>query len=246
MHRILLVEDEHHIAKLVNHNLIKEGYEVEHVTHGDEAFNKYFENDYDLIILDLMLPGLDGLEVCRKIRGNSSLHIPVIMLTAKSDEIEKIVGLEMGADDYVTKPFSPRELLARVKAQLRGRTKELTDEKSQDNSNKIFDQRDKSEDVKKNGPLSIKPEKYRAYIENQELQLTPKEFELLNIMVTNSGQVLTREKLLEKIWGYDFLGDTRTVDVHIRHLRQKISEAGGPPDLVETVRGIGYRLKEME
>jgi len=153
------------------------------------------------------------------------------MLTAKSHEVDKIVGLEMGADDYVTKPFSPRELIARIKAQLRGR-KELQTKSEDPPSMKI-------------GQLTIYPEKYRAFVNNRELKLTPKEFELLKFLATNRGQVFTRDVLLNRIWGYEYFGDTRTVDVHVRHLRQKLQDLGSP-NIIETVRGIGYRFKEME
>lgn len=239
--KILLVEDENHIAKLILHHLNKEGYQITHVTHGDEALEKFDRYDFALVILDLMLPGIDGLEVCRKIRENSSKHVPIIMLTAKSDEVDKIVGLEMGADDYVTKPFSPRELTARVKAQLRGRVFEKRSKNGQEIAHS-----DKKTTVYKIGELVIKTEQYKAFVDDKELNLTPKEFELLKFLAKHPNHVFTRDHLLEQIWGFDFFGDTRTVDVHIRHIRQKINETGGSAGLIETVRGVGYCLSETE
>ena len=229
--KVLLVEDELHIARLISHHLEKNDFELIHLTHGDRALEKFEEEEFDLLLLDLMLPGMDGLEICRKIREKSEKHVPIIMLTAKSHEVDKIVGLEMGADDYVTKPFSPRELISRIKAQLRGR-KELQTKSEAPPSMKI-------------GQLTIYPEKYRAFVNNRELKLTPKEFELLKFLATNRGQVFTRDVLLNRIWGYEYFGDTRTVDVHVRHLRQKLQDLGSP-NIIETVRGIGYRFKEME
>ncbi len=248
MANILIVEDDHHIARLITHHLDKMGHDLTHVTHGDEALSIFLSETFDLVILDLMLPGMDGLEICRQMRGRSGdRHIPVIMLTAKNEEVDKIVGLEMGADDYMTKPFSPRELTARVKAQLRGRKSDQIIDSSDPNSSEVLDRQEQSSNASYYaGPLQIFPDKYQVYTPKDELKLTPKEFELLKLLSSNPGQVFTRDRVLEKIWGYDYLGDTRTVDVHIRHLRQKIAEHGCDPDMIGTVRGVGYRFQGKE
>lgn len=240
--KILLVEDDKHIAKLLTYSLEKEGYKITHKIRGDDALEILFKEEFDLVILDLMLPGISGLDFCRRVREyKKEPYLPIIMLTAKDEETDKIVGLEIGANDYVTKPFSPKELTARVKAHLRSKSKinpkETIDQEG--NENKSIS----TEEITI-GALALNPAKYRAKIDNIQLSLTPKEFELLLLLANNPGQVFTRDTLLEKIWGFDYEGDTRTVDVHIRHLRQKIQEAGYSQVLVETVRGVGYRLKE--
>jgi two-component system, OmpR family, alkaline phosphatase synthesis response regulator PhoP len=179
-----------------------------------------------------MLPNMDGLEVCRALKQDVNLHsIPIIMLTARAEEIDTILGLELGADDYIKKPFSPRELVARVKARLRA-ISILEAEKEAGASAYIF----------KN--LTILPDQYEAFLADVKLELTPKEFELLKIMAVNKGKVFSREVLLEQVWGYEFSGDTRTVDVHIRHLRQKLHDDSSLPQYIETVRGVGYRFME--
>ncbi len=230
--KILIVDDEVHILQLVRFNLEKEGYTVIEALDGQQACNIIKQEKPDLIILDLMLPKMDGFEVCRFIQKDSEIgDIPIIMLTARSEEIDKILGLEIGADDYVTKPFSPRELLARVKARLRRISHRDTTPGSND------------ETIKFQG-LTIDPERFEVYLYDRKLDLTPKEFELLRYLAKNRGRVLTRDMLLEKIWGYEYIGDSRTVDVHIRHLRQKMEPTPESPKYIETVRGIGYKFKE--
>ncbi|UMZ74250.1 response regulator [Natranaerofaba carboxydovora] len=252
--KILLVEDDKHIARLVTYNLEKEGYQVTHEIRGDKAIELLYQNDFDLVVLDIMLPGISGLDFCRKAREyKKEPYLPIIMLTAKNEETDKIVGLEMGANDYVTKPFSPKELTARVKAQLR--SKFHINAIENETSSKAKTGKEKSENESSSeinndeiivGSLILNPKKYRAKIANILLNLTPKEFELLMLLATSPGQVFTRDLLLEKIWGFDYEGDTRTVDVHIRHIRQKIQETGYNKVIIETVRGVGYRLKEPE
>lgn len=231
--KILVVDDELHIVELIKFNLEKEGYTVIKAYDGKTAVDKAVMEKPDIVLLDVMLPEMDGFEVCRTLQGNeSTCGIPIIMLTAKGEEIDKVLGLEMGADDYVTKPFSPRELMARVKARLRRLPTGGTAETPNKNVIAI-------------GNLEINTEKFTVYLDNQKLDFTPKEFELLKLLALNPGKVLTREQLLEKIWGYGFVGDTRTVDVHIRHIRKKIESEKGPK-YIETVRGVGYKFKEMK
>jgi len=230
---ILVVDDERHIVELVRFNLEKEGYQVITAQDGLEACKMAKQDKPDLVILDVMLPGMDGFEVCRTIQKDSEIaEIPIIMLTARTEEIDKILGLEIGADDYMTKPFSPRELLARVKARLR-RTARKADSGLSGNG------------VIKTSGLVIDPERFEVFLDGIRLELTPKEFELLRFLARSPGKVLTRDFLLENIWGYEYLGDTRTVDVHIRHLRQKIEVDPANPKYIETVRGIGYKFKEQ-
>ena len=231
-YKILVVDDEDYIVELVRFNLEKEGYLVITASNGEEALNLVANERPDLILLDIMLPNIDGLEVCRTLKQNSEFNaIPIIMLTAKGDEIDTVLGLEMGADDYIKKPFSPREVIARVKARLRA-LKVLEAEKVVGEKAYVIKE------------LIVVPEKYEAFIGETKLELTPKEFELLSLMVANQGKVFTREALLEKVWGYEYSGDTRTVDVHIRHLRQKLNDDSNFPDYIETVRGVGYRFVE--
>lgn len=230
--KILVVDDETYIVELVKFNLEKEGYKVVVANDGLSALEKVKSELPDLIILDIMLPKMDGLEVCRTLKLNLEYNsIPIIMLTAKGEEFDTVLGLEMGADDYIKKPFSPRELVARVKARLRA-LKILQAEKAM--GKKVYVYKD----------LLVIPEKYEAFIGEKKLELTPKEFELLGLLISNQGRVFTREALLEKVWGYEYSGDTRTVDVHIRHLRQKLSDDSAYPDYIETVRGVGYRFAE--
>jgi len=222
--KILVVEDDPSIRELLQYNLEREGFEVRLTADGLKGLEEVQTKWPDLVILDLMLPGKDGLEILRIMRADNKLmSIPVIMLTAKGEEIDRVLGLELGADDYVTKPFSTREVVARVKALLRRvRTVE------NDVDNKLT-----------RGPLTINVENYEATLGDKKLELTPKEFQLLHLLASRPGKVFTRDFLLEHVWGYDYLGDSRTVDVHIRHLRQKVEE-----DLIETVRGVGYKFKE--
>lgn len=224
---VLIVDDEANIRELVKFNLIKESYCVLEAVDGAMALSLARMDRPDLIILDLMLPGLNGLEVCRTLKSSQEMRsIPIIMLTAKDDEIDKIIGLELGADDYMTKPFSPRELIARIKAVLRRSQKDST-----------------SDGQLTLGKLTLNLPSYEAYADKEKLELTPKEYELLKLFVTNVGKTFTREQLMEKIWGYDYFGETRTVDVHIRHLRIKLSVLPEIADSLETVRGIGYKLR---
>lgn len=223
-----MVDDEEPIQELLRFNLEKEGYLVCVAKDGQEAL-KHVENDQpDLIVLDLMLPGMDGLEVCRKLRSNPKFQqIPIIMLTAKGEEIDKVLGLELGADDYMTKPFSPRELLARIKARLR-----------RPNSQEEADAQ-----IIIRGELRVDVTGFRVHVRGEETELTAKEFELLRVLVAHPGKVYSREELLERIWGYEYDGDTRTVDVHVRHLRLKVERDPSNPEYIETLRGIGYRFK---
>lgn len=226
--KILVVDDEAHIRELIRFNLEKEGLVVVEAVDGAAAVKSARAEKPDLVVLDLMLPNIDGLEVCRSLKKDVELSgIPVIMLTAKSEEIDKILGLEMGADDYLTKPFSPRELLARIKAVIRRVSRDTATE-----GELVI------------GNLRINFPRYDVTLSGQRIELTPKEFELLKLFVTNIGRVLTRDLLLEKIWGYEYFGDTRTVDVHVRHLRAKLEKDSDLADAIETVRGVGYRFKE--
>ena len=228
MATILVVDDEEPIQELLRFNLEKEGYAVCVAKDGQEAL-KHVENDQpDLLVLDLMLPGMDGLEVCRKLRSNQKFQqIPIIMLTAKGEEIDKVLGLELGADDYMTKPFSPRELLARIKARLR----------------RLNSQEEVDAKIIIRGELRVDVTGFRVHVRGEETELTPKEFELLRVLVAHPGRVYSREELLERIWGYEYDGDTRTVDVHVRHLRLKVERDPSNPEYIETLRGIGYRFK---
>ena len=231
---ILAVDDEVNILELLKFNLTKEGYQVITATEGQQALKYAREEKPDLIILDIMLPGMDGYDVCRTLKADrETAGIPVIMLSAKGDVLDKVVGLELGAEDYVTKPFSPREMVARVKVHLR-RNAQLAGGQLSEPLNEI-----------KVNNLVIRPDKYEALLDGMKLDLTPKEFELLHLLAVNPGRVFTRDVLLERIWGYDSVRETRTVDVHIRYLRQKIEQDPAKPDYIETVRGVGYRFKEQ-
>ncbi len=224
--KVLLVDDEKTLVKALKFNLEKEGFLVEEAYNGEEALEKAFEVNPDIIILDLMLPGLDGFEVCREIRKKE--EIPIIMLTAKGEDIDKVLGLELGADDYMTKPFNPRELVARMKAILRRSAA-------------------REEGLRKRiqiGELQIDLLQHRVIKGERDVDLTAKEFALLSFLASNAGRVYSREQLLEQIWGYNYYGDARTVDVHIRHLREKIEEDPGNPRLILTVWGTGYKFRE--
>lgn len=235
--RILIVDDEPNIRELVKYNLEKAGFSAECADDGLAAMKKIETDPPDLVILDLMLPGLDGLEICRNIRRMEKTRmLPVIILTARDEEIDRVVGLEIGADDYMTKPFSLRELTARVKALLRRSQESFKPVAQSDNT------ADQKGTVIVRGDLEIFPDRYQAALAGENLDLTPKEFQLLACLTGAPGKVFTREYLLETIWGYDFAGDTRTIDVHIRHLRQQL-EKGTGREVIETVRGIGYRFK---
>lgn len=231
---ILVVDDESSILELLKFNLAKEGYQVILASDGQQALKYARAEKPDLIILDIMLPEMDGYDVCRALKaGRDTAGIPIIMLSARGDVLDKVVGLELGADDYVTKPFSPREVVARVKVHLRRKALEAGGLQSEPLA-----------EVRVNN-LIIRPDKYEAVLEGTRLDLTPKEFELLHLLAVNPGRVFTRDVLLERIWGYECVRETRTVDVHIRYLRQKIERDPASPDYIETVRGVGYRFKEQ-
>ena len=226
--QILVVDDEASIRELLSFNLKKNGYSVETAADGREALAK--AAGMDLVLLDIMLPEDDGLEVCRRLKADPQTSgIPIIMLTAKAEEIDRVLGLELGADDYVVKPFSMRELLARVKAVLRRSAKDSQSEKGREETLKI-------------GGLRLDFSSYQAWLHDEPIALTPKEYEFLKLLVTNPGRAFTRDELLERIWGYEYYGDTRTVDVHIRHLRAKLKGDENISKAIETVRGIGYRF----
>lgn len=228
--KIMVVDDEVSIVTLLEFHLRKAGYEVIVATDGHQALKLAEEEHPGLIVLDLMLPNMDGLEVCRRIR-EKKLNIPVMMLTAKDEEFDKVLGLELGADDYITKPFSPREVVARVKAVLR---RSLHFEEAAESHAMAIE----------HGELKVFPEKYEAYFQGKELELTPKEFELLLYFLRHRGRALSREQLLSAVWHYDFVGDTRIVDVHVGHLREKIEENTKQPRYIKTIRGLGYKLEE--
>lgn len=228
--KVLVVDDEAHIVELISYNLSAAGYSVITANNGIDAVKMAKDEKPRLILLDLMIPGLDGFDVCKEVRGDKELkNTSIIMLTAKGEEFDKILGLELGADDYITKPFSVRELLARVKAVLR-RTGVVKTE------NEVFT----------SGNLKVSFERREVLINNNKVDLTLKEFELLDILIKNKGKILTRDTLLDKIWGYEYIGETRTVDVHIRYIRKKIEEDGKNPKFIETIRGVGYRFNPNE
>ena len=236
MKKILIVDDEKPISDIIKFNLTKEGYETVTAFDGREAIAKFDEENPDLIILDLMLPELDGLEVAKEVRKTS--HIPIIMLSAKDSEFDKVIGLEIGADDYVTKPFSNRELLARVKAHLR-RTENIESAVAEENASS-------SNSEITIGDLKILPDAFVAQKRGEDIELTHREFELLHHLATHMGQVMTREYILETVWGYDYFGDVRTVDVTIRRLREKIEDTPSRPEYILTRRGVGYYMKSYE
>ncbi|NLP36759.1 MAG: response regulator transcription factor [Firmicutes bacterium] len=228
MAKVLVVDDEKTIVKGLKFALQKENFEVLVAYDGKEALEIFEQEAPDLIVLDLMLPEIDGFEVCRRIRKTS--EVPIIMLTARGEDIDKILGLELGADDYMTKPFNPRELVARIKAVMR---------RSQNRStNPASLQYIRLQDLQ----IDLLQQKVR--VRDKEVDLTSKEFALLSLLASNPGRVFSREKLLEHVWGYDYYGDARTVDVHIRHLREKIEQDPAAPQLILTVWGAGYKFRE--
>ncbi|WP_368653476.1 response regulator YycF [Ornithinibacillus sp. 4-3] len=228
--KILVVDDEQPIADILQFNLEKEGYEVVVAYDGEEAIRLAENEQPDLILLDIMLPKKDGYEVCREVRKTQSM--PIIMLTAKDSEIDKVLGLELGADDYVTKPFSNRELIARVKANLR--RQQVPVESTKESKDIIIEN------------LVIHPDAYAVSRDGVEIDLTHREYELLHYLARHIGQVMTREHLLETVWGYDYFGDVRTVDVTVRRLREKIEENPSNPTWIITRRGVGYYLRNPE
>jgi DNA-binding response OmpR family regulator len=237
--KILVVDDEAVLVETIAYNLEQAGYQVLTAADGGSALEAARRETPDLVILDIMLPEMDGLEVCRQLRReHTTATVPIMMLTAKGDEIDKVVGLEVGADDYVTKPFGRRELLARVRALLRRADYPAVgnDHASQETSGEV--PRPSRELVA--GPLRIDLAGRRVNCRGQDLDLQPKQFDLLTYLVRNRGTVLTRDQLLQNVWGYDYVGDTRTVDVHVRWLREKLEEDPANPKLIQTVRGVGY------
>jgi len=226
--RILVVDDEEAILEFVSYNLRKEGYEVAVARDGDEALELADRDEYDLIILDIMLPGADGYEVCRKLRAHTST--PILFLSARDTELDKVVGLELGGDDYLAKPFGIRELQARVKALLR-RTSQTPKEAA-----------GVTGDVLEAQGITLDEAAHTALFGKKDLELTPREFELLATLMRYPGKVLTREQLLRQAWGWEFLVETKTVDTHVKRLRDKLEAVGADPGIVETVRGYGYRI----
>ncbi|MBS4174071.1 response regulator transcription factor [Bacillus sp. FJAT-49736] len=229
--KILVVDDEPSIVTLLKFNLEQSGYTVVTANNGKDGYSIASQESLDLIVLDLMLPEMDGMEICKSLR-QEKINTPILMLTAKDDELDKILGLELGADDYLTKPFSPREVVARVKAILR-RTRTNEEEESIIVKDIII------------GDLRILPEQFEARFKGEKLELTPKEFELLLYLAQHSGKVLSRDQLLNAVWDYDYAGDTRIVDVHISHLREKIELDTKQPQYIKTIRGFGYKMEGM-
>jgi DNA-binding response OmpR family regulator len=226
--KILIVEDDQNLLATLKYNLLKESYDVITAVDGTQAIETARSERPELIVLDVMLPKLSGFEVCRILR--KEMTVPILMLTAKTEEVDKIVGLEIGADDYMTKPFSMRELLARVRAMLR--RADMSKLQPVDRQKKLM-----------SGDLEIDIDRHQAFFRGSPLDLTPKEYDLLAFLAKNKGFVFSREQLLEKVWGYDYAGDTRTVDVHIRWLRQKIESDPAHPRNLLTIRGAGYKLE---
>ena len=231
MHTVLVVDDESSIVTLLTYNLVEAGFTVITANDGVEGFRLAMEEQPDVIVLDWMLPKMDGMEVCKNLRLQG-IHIPIIMLTAKGEEFDKVLGLELGADDYMTKPFSPREVIARVKAMIRRTGLSASPIKEKNNDSYVF------------GPLEVYPERFEVFLNKEQLFFTPKEFELLIYLIENKNKVLTRDQLLSAVWNYDFAGDTRIVDVHVSHLREKIEENSRRPIFIKTIRGLGYKFEE--
>ncbi len=227
MTKILVVEDEASFSDALSYLLGREGFDVAVADTGDGAIAEFDRHGADLILLDLMLPGLSGTEVCRQIRTRS--NVPVIMLTAKDSEVDKVVGLELGADDYVTKPYSTRELVARIRAVLRRQGED--------------DAASGTEGVLSSGPVRMDIERHIVTINNEQTALPLKEFELLEFLIRNSGRVLTRAQLIDRVWGSDYFGDTKTLDVHVKRLRAKIESDPANPVFIQTVRGLGYKFE---
>ena len=229
--RVLVVDDEESIRKLVEYNLVQAGFEVVTAADGNTAM-EMARGEVDLLVLDLMLPGLSGVEVCKRLRQDGS-KLPIIMLTARSEEIDRVLGLEIGADDYVTKPFSPRELVARVRAVLRRKSDE-SPSRSEETAQFVV------------GNVRLDPERYEVMVRGEVIELTPREFDLLHYLLKNMDRVVSRDQLLDRVWGYEYAGDTRLVDVHISHLRDKIEDDPKLPKYIKTVRGVGYKFVRGE
>ena len=225
MTRVLVVEDEESFSDALSFMLRREGYEVGIATDGTEALAEFDRHGADLVLLDLMLPGISGTEVCRTLRQRSS--VPIIMVTAKDGEVDKVVGLELGADDYVTKPFSSRELVARIRAVLRRKG----------------EPEDLLPSVIEVGPIRVDVDRHVVVVRGETVAMPLKEFDLLEILMRNAGRVLTRSQLIDRVWGSDYVGDTKTLDVHVKRLRAKIEEDPSSPVILQTVRGLGYKVE---
>jgi two-component system response regulator RegX3 len=232
--RILVVEDEESYRDPLTYQLTREGFEVVATANGNDALDRYDDGGADLVLLDLMLPGLSGTEVCRELRQRGD--VPIIMLTAKDSEIDKVVGLELGADDYVTKPYSFRELLARMRAVMRrrGATAEHNGTSADDNGDSVLEV----------GAVRMDVERHTVAVNGQAVSLPLKEFDLLELLLRNAGRVLTRGQLIDRVWGADYVGDTKTLDVHVKRIRSKIEPDPGTPALLLTVRGLGYKFAD--
>jgi two-component system response regulator VicR len=237
--KVLIVDDEQAIIDVLVYNLKKEGYVTLEATDGITAVNMALEEKPDLMLLDIMLPKLDGLSVCKRVKNY--LNIPILMLTAKDAEIDKIVGLELGADDYITKPFSVRELMARVKANLR-KNEITTNPRKEDNMSELEPQKEKVENIIKVNELELDLDRFEVKVRGEIIDLTLREFEVLKFLAAQPGQVVTREILLEKVWGYEYYGDIRTVDVTVRRIREKIEKDTSSPRILITKRGVGYYI----
>lgn len=234
--KILVVDDESSIVTLLQFNIEKAGFDVVTAEDGRTGYELALTEKPDLIVLDLMLPEMDGIEVCKQLRQDK-VETPILMLTAKDDELDKIIGLELGADDYLTKPFSPREVVARIKAILRrsaGKSAEVEPEVAP---------KEKALHV---GDLKILTESYEVYLQDELLDLTPKEFELLLYLANHRGKVFSRDQLLDAVWNYDYIGETRIVDVHVSHLRDKIEADTKKPQYIKTIRGFGYKMENVK
>lgn len=235
--RILAVDDEEHILELIEYNLMKNGFGVITAPSGEDALKLLETEKVDLVLLDIMMDGIDGIEVLKRIRNQKELEdLPVILLTAKGEEIDKVIGLELGADDYIAKPFGVHELPARIKAVLRRSNR--TEKKEAEETAK--------KDLVENGRLVIDKITREIMVDGKVLDFALKEFELLYLLVKNKGIVFSRDQMLEQVWGYDYFGETRTVDVHIRNIRKKLEDAGYNPDCIKTVRGVGYKFQPEE
>jgi two-component system, OmpR family, alkaline phosphatase synthesis response regulator PhoP len=228
--KVLVVDDEQSIVTLLQYNFKQAGFEVETALNGEVGRDLAITKSFDIIVLDLMLPKLDGMEVCKQLRQRN-IMTPILMLTAKDDEFDKVLGLELGADDYMVKPFSPREVIARIKAILRRTQPQINEVEKNTNNIKI-------------GELKIELEQYKAYFQDKQLELTLTEFELLLFLAKNKDRMLTRDQLLNAVWNFEFAGDSRIVDVFISHLREKIENDSKKPRYIKTIRGLGYKLEE--
>lgn len=246
MKHILVVDDEPSIVILLEYTLKQAGYKVSIARDGKDAYDMISSQNFDLVLLDIMLPKMDGMEVCRRIR-QERIQVPIIMLTAKSEEYDKIIGLELGADDYITKPFSPREVIARIKAVSR-RTNSPSNRPIIEKNDALENQPLSSEDqslkgIVNYGDIQIDLDHFEVLVRGEKVELTPKEYELLVYFTQRKGRIISRDQLLNQIWNFDYAGETRIVDVHISHLREKIEEDTKSPKYIKTVRGFGYKFE---